>query len=73
MEREHEKRVEAKEAFQRSQIPFYEDIKREADQVKRREENEAREGMFANSVVEKEVAKLRLRDELLDKYEVKRE
>lgn len=73
MEREHEKIVEAKEAFQRSQIPFYEDIKREADQVKRRGENEVREDKFAKSVIEKEVSKLRLREDLLGKYEVKRE
>ena len=73
VEREHEKRVEAKEAFQRSQIPFYEDIKREADQVKRRAENEVREEKFANSVAEKEVSKLRVRDELLHKYAGRRE
>ena len=65
--------IEAKEAFKRSQIPFYEDMKREADQIKRREENEVREGLFAHSVAEKEISKLRLRDELLDKYAGRRE
>ena len=48
-------------------------MKREADQVKRRQENEQRESIFANSVVEKEKAKLRLRDQLQDKYAIQRE
>ena len=48
-------------------------MRREADQAKRREENQAREGRFAQSVLEEEKAKLRVRDELHDQYAVKRE
>lgn len=48
-------------------------MKREADQVKRREENSQRESIFANHVIEKEKKKLQLIDQLQDKYAVERE
>ena len=48
-----EKEVEAKEAYDRSQIPFTEDIKRNAEQVRRRKEVAEREEYFAKRIVPK--------------------
>ncbi len=60
--------TEAHEAYERSQIPFFERMKLEEDQVKRQEVVAKRIDYFSNSIALKEKAKLSIRDQLNAKY-----
>ena len=57
----------------RSQIPFVEQIKRDADQIKRREGVQQRIDYFQNRVAGKEIEKKKLRDMLTERYEEEKE
>ena len=63
-EKSREKEVEAVEALQRSQIPFTEDMKRNAEQVRRRKENEEREAIYAGNLIPKNEQKIRFMEKL---------
>ena len=48
-------------------------MKRDADQERRRKENQEREEIYANKIVPKNEQKLKFMDKLQDKYAEKRE
>ena len=61
------------EALERSKIPFTEDMKRNAEQERRRKENQDREEFYAKNIAPKYEQKIRFMDKLQDKYAVKLE
>ena len=65
--------VDAEEARKRSTVPFYENMKRVADQEERRAGVAKRVETFAQSVKEKEAKKHRFLDELTQKYAIEKE